>query len=436
MHSFTIWKLAGEPNYSTNIDLVYPYSELPHQGEYKLVKIPVSLNNLIEHVDYWGEGRVVSEEGIRGFPNSYNVNHKYRLVSSGPDTDKKIPNRIPVLSYTDCDTSAYIKDNSVLTVTIAGTRITSSCAKDIARIVNTDHGKVVVYGVRSDSHEILELAVELNKKGLFLEKESTLPSKLQGLTNFDSHITFLNNNNLSVLKETLYNDVVNGNYENAVNISKSVGEDVSKIVIKLIRSAPQKVMTYAYKLWQAGGQDLVRKYFPTPFQYIINADAVTIANQLYDMPLKLDYRTGPKNDWRVIWGSTNKLPRNSIRLSWRVLASWEGDKLTFRLYNDDKKMFLRMDDTVDYAGDRECWATIINEEDADNNRYKYNLEPVIGKDDNVVFIILNLQHNIQGLKLEVKVDEDGDRRLYGHNGNIYDDNKRFRWVIAPWSSGQ
>ena len=436
MHSFTVWKDGGEPNYSTNINLSYPYSELPHQAEYKLVKIPVSLNNLIGHVDYWGEGRVVREDGIRGFPNSYNINHQYRLVSSGADKDKKIPNRIPVSSYIDCDTSAYIKDNSVLTVTIAGTCITSSCAKDIARIVNNDLGKVVVYGVRSDSQEILELAVELKKKGLFPAEDTLLPRELQGLTCFNRHVSFITKNDVIVLKETLYNDVLKGEYDSAVKISRSVGETVSEIVTKLISSAPRNVMTYAYKLWHAGCQDIVRKHFPMPIPYIINEDVVTIANQQYDMALKLDHRTGPNNNDRVIWGDATGLPRTSVRLSWKFFSMWDGGKLTYTLYNVEYNMCIRTIDTVDYVGDRECWGSTMYEEDSADTRYKFILEPVMGDDGDLVFIMINLYRDKQGMKLEVKTDEDGDRRFWGHNGNIYEGNKRFRWVITPWSSGQ
>ncbi|KAJ8719542.1 hypothetical protein PYW08_011717 [Mythimna loreyi] len=212
MYSPTVWKSAAEPNYITNIDQEFPYSDLPYLAESRLLKIPVSLNNLIKHIDYFGEGRIVSAEGISGFANCYNVNHQYRLVSSGPDKDKKIPNRIPIRNHTDCDTSVYIKDNSVRTVTIAGEHMNSSCIMDIARIINSDFGAVVVFGNTDRFQGIMELAHELEKKRLFPYTDATLPDELQGLTLYDGHVAFLNNG-IRRHKDELYNWVVNGHYD-------------------------------------------------------------------------------------------------------------------------------------------------------------------------------------------------------------------------------
>ncbi|KAF9818389.1 hypothetical protein SFRURICE_017811 [Spodoptera frugiperda] len=163
------------PNYVTHVDKAHPYSEVPYLGDYHLVQIP--LGGSIPHVDYWGEGRVITDDGVRGFKNSYNVNHQYQLVSSGSDRDRKIPNRIPVKSFTDCDTSAYIKENSVATVTVAGPNIHNS-ARDIARIVNAE-GKVIVFGATGESPQTSELREELKKKGLFPTMNATLPTEFQ-----------------------------------------------------------------------------------------------------------------------------------------------------------------------------------------------------------------------------------------------------------------
>ncbi|KAJ8730795.1 hypothetical protein PYW08_002208 [Mythimna loreyi] len=428
MRSSTLWKLAERPNYNTHINKRFPYSETPYLGEYHLEKIPASLNNLVQHVDYWGEGKIVSEEGVRGFSDCYNVNHQYQLVSNGPDLDRKIPNRIPLRSDDHCDTSGYIKDNSVLTVTVAvASRITSSCAQDIARIVNSDHGKVVVYGVHGDSQEISELAVELRKKGLTPSPDATLPHELQGLTYYDSHVAFLDTQSF---EEEMFNNVINGDYNAAVSKAQSYGvandnEFVNNVVMRLITDAPRKVMTFAYKLWEGGAKNVVRNSFPKCFQHIFNEDAVTIVNKQYLQPLKLDVNTDSYND-RLAWGDNDQCEITSERLSWKILPVWHSDGLTFKLYNIHRNMYLKLDVNVDSYGDRKAWGSV----NSDEERHRYYLEPLF-KNGTLVFFIINYKYG-QGLKLDVNTDSYGDRLLWGHNGTVHNEYERFRWIIAAW----
>ncbi|KAJ8718835.1 hypothetical protein PYW07_016391 [Mythimna separata] len=438
MHSSTVWKLAAEPNYNTNIDQDFPYSDLPHQGASRLVKIPVSLNDLIRHVDYFGEGRVVSTRGISGFANCYNVNHQYRLVNSGPDKDKKIPNRIPVLSYTDCDTSAYVKDNSVLTVTVAAERLNSSCTKDIARVVNNDLGMVVVFITHDQSPELTELTNELKKKGMFPNIDATLPHELQGLTLYDTHVAFLNSNDLRTRKDELYNNVANGNYESVLSMSfyvAGLGEELDAMVQRLIRAAPRHVVPFAYALWRGGASDVVRKHFPAPFQYIVSEHAVTIVNYPYDQALKLDSNINSRNNDRAVWGDS-RLPRTSNRLSWKFVPGCKGSlDLTFKLYNTDCNLFVRMDDVPDSSGDKQCWGSTTDEQNPNGDKFKYYVEPEMYNDTDLVFFITNV-HQKQRIKLEVAADSCGDRLAWGNNFNVHGDTTRNRWVIAKWSSSQ
>uniref|UniRef100_A0A2A4K904 Uncharacterized protein n=1 Tax=Heliothis virescens TaxID=7102 RepID=A0A2A4K904_HELVI len=426
MYSITNWKNAQKPNYNINVDKVFPYSEVPYLGEYNLVKIPDASNNHIEHVDYWGEGRIVSADGITGFTNCYNVHHQYHLVSSGTNRDTKIPNRVPVASYTDCDTSTYIKDNSVTTVTVTdASRINPSCANDIARIINADIGRIVVYGSQADSSGILILAVELEKKGLYPCPNADLTEDLQGLK-FNSHVAFLNTLESS---NYLYKNITNSNNEAAVTATKALanaagGQIINEIITKLINDAPRTAMSCAYKLWHGGASDVVRTRFPKSFQHILNEDAVTIANFKFSQPLKLDVNKDSYND-RLAWGD-NGYNLSSKRVSWKLIPIWENDVVTFKLYNIDCDMYLKLDANVDDIGDRKAWGSSNSNE----TRHKYYLEPGF-KNGTLVFHIVNCQYN-QGLKLAVDVDGYGDRILFGHGyiGEI--DDNRLCWVIQAW----
>ncbi|XP_022832024.1 microvitellogenin-like [Spodoptera litura] len=422
MPTATVWKFAERPNYVIHVDKSYPYSEVPYLGEYHLVQIP--LEGVIPHVDYWGEGRVVTDDGVRGFSNCYNVNQKYQLVSSGSDRDRKIPNRIPVQSFTECDTTAYIKDNSVMTVTVAGLNIHDS-AKDIARIVSAD-GKVIVFGATGESPQITDLREELKKKGLFPSINATLPIELQGLTFYDSHVSFFN---AQLLKDDLYKNVVNGNFEAATELTMAFSnggfdDTVKEIVTRLIEAEPRNVMSYAYKLWYGGAQNIVRSAFPSPFALIFNEDNVKIINKEYLQPLKLDVHTDSYND-RLAWGH-NICESNSKRLSWKLLPFWENDGVIFKIYSTEYNMYLKLDANVDNIGDRQVWGSTNSNE----TRHMYYLEPYL-KNGVLVFFIINRRYK-QGFKLDVNVDKYGDRLLWGHNGSIYNEYQRFRWIISAF----
>lgn len=424
MHSISGWKLAQRPNYITNKDKAYAYSECPFLGEYYLLKIPPSLNNLIEHVDYWGEGRIVTQQGISGFSDCYNVNHTYQLVSNGPDRNRKIPNRIPVVNYTNCDTSGYIKNNSVTTVTIMGAPINNSCAKDIARMVNSDLGKVVAYGFESSSADIRNLIRELKNKDVFLCPNYTLSSELQGLSLFDSDLTFLN---LTALKDQLYHYVTGGAYDVAVELTKNMDtekgcETISEVVKKLLRVSSANFMPYAYKLWKSGGNEIISKSFPEAFQLIFKGDIVTIVNKQYQQALKLDANVDSNND-RVAWGDSSD--KTSRRVSWQFVPIWDNDNVVFKVKNMDCNMYLKLDVNTDSLGDRKGWASTNDNE----INHQYYVEPFMLDDEAVMFRIINYQYH-QALKLDSNVDSYGNRLLWGHNGDPHGNSTALNWIIS------
>ncbi|XP_035453177.2 microvitellogenin-like [Spodoptera frugiperda] len=422
MHSIGGWKLAQRPNYVTNTNKTYPYSECPYLGEYRLVKLPVSLNNLIEHVDYWGEGRIVTQQGNSGFSDCYNVNHVFQLVSNGPDRGRKIPNRIPVVNYTNCDTSAYIKDHSVQVVTVMGAPINNSCARDIARMINPDVGKVVAYGFERNSAEIRNLSTELKKKSMFHYPKYTLPSKLQGLTLFDSDMTFLN---LTEIKDVLYNKVTEGSYDDAISLSKDMdteagSEAIGDVVIKLIRDKCGNVMTYAYKLWHSGATEIIHNSFPTPFQLILKGEVVTIVSKEYQQAMRLD-ASDPKTDTPVLGDSSDKI---SKKVSWKFQTEIENDNVVFKICNLEHNMLLKLDANTDSLGDRKVLASAPNSEVS----YTYFVEPVM-TNGHVVFRLIDSQYH-QAVKMDDEEGANGHRTVWGHNGDPRGDNKSLDWVIA------
>ncbi|KAJ8731174.1 hypothetical protein PYW07_004338 [Mythimna separata] len=431
------WKHADRPNYDNNIDLKFPYSEVPYLEDYDLVKIPIDPNVLIPHVDYWGEGKVISDEGERGFPSCYNVNSEYQLVSGAPDQNRKIPNRIPVRSKEDCNTSNYVRDNSVFLVTVAAASLTSSSAKDIARIVNSDRGTVVVFGLGDmfrlgdESQGVLELSAELQKKGLIVILNATPSYSFTEVTYYKSRISFISKYKL---ENDLYNTVASGNYDTAVYMVQRFGEVTSDLLIqelmpRLISAIPRNAISFAYKLWIRDEKDIVRKHFPKSFQNIFNEDAVTIVNQQYQQPLKLSI---PKYDQdvnnSVAWGDTYLSDITSGRVIWKVIPVWKCDGIKFKLYNSYRKRFLKLDENVNKNGDRKG----LGSNDGNEDEHLFYLEPSVNKGTEVFFIVNQLYG--QTLNVAVKEDNVGDRLVLGHDYGEGNTSEIFMWVITAWSS--
>ncbi|KAG6463355.1 microvitellogenin-like [Manduca sexta] len=418
------WRIAVRPNYDVNTDLNYPYSELPYVGEYHLVRIPTD-NQLVEHVDYWGEGRIETSSGNSGFRNCYNVNRQYQLVSNGTDRNKKIPNRIPVFDENMCDTSSYIKSNSVKLVTLMGAPIIERCARDIARIVNSEVGIVVVFGFDNDSADIRRLSTALSDLNMYYCPGYELSDHLLGLTLFDKYRAYVN---AKEMENQLYEAVTGWSFDTAVKISQSLkesggGSTIVDVVNKLLQQGIRATTPFAYKLWNSGEKEIVNNYFPDAFKLIFNGDNIKIVSNYYNMALKLDANVDYYND-RLGWG--DKSDHSSNRVSWTLLPIWENNNVIFKIRNNEHSMFLKLDVNVDSYGDRKCWGSNSSNE----LRHTWKLEPV-KLQGNVVFFIVNCEYD-QALKLDANVDSYGDRLLWGNNGNVVNNPRYFGWLVQSW----
>lgn len=423
MHSIIEWNLARSPNYTTNEDLIYHYSEVPFIGNYKLVKLPLPEQDYLEHVDYWGEGRIIEKLGASGFANCYNVNHQYQLVSNGPDRNRKIPNRIPVISYTNCDTSSYIRDNSVMLVTLMGAPINKSCAEDITRMVNDTIGKVVVYGFDENTADIRNLERELQGKGIYFCPSYKLSAKLNSLTLFDSHRVYINKTELTDL---LYKSVVNGKYEDAVGMSKSLSkgensdvcENIVKTVEKLLKERHHNLINYAYKLWNSDGKDIITNNFPIPFKQLFDESSVKIMNKKYMIALKLDVKGSDEVKGADFDNKDNKTDR------WKLIPVWNKEKVYFIINNFGHETFLKLEDSKDSGIQKQ----VIGVKDI-KEAVQWSIQPM-KIDDDILFFITNQESN-EGLKFVKATESSNDKVVLDRNEseNYYIEN--FGWFIIP-----
>jgi hypothetical protein len=110
----------------------------------------------IDHLDIWGEGRIINGDQVSGFKNSYNLNKKDHKLVTGVNSGKSIPNQINVNSYEEGFGSNNIPENSVKLMTLMNAPIHESIARDMAKAINKDTGMIVLYDVDESNYSVLE----------------------------------------------------------------------------------------------------------------------------------------------------------------------------------------------------------------------------------------------------------------------------------------
>ncbi len=184
------WLRSGDPNYVTNKNLHYAYSN--NEASLflsSIISIPMD-NSYIHLIDFYGEGRIVDVDNdlVTGFKDAYNINLQYQLVSNGPDQGRRIPNRIPVVDYNnDLQLSRFVVSDRVSNITLMNAPIQQNTAQEMARMIRKDGaGKIIIYGFSHFEPEITLLEKELEKIGFYHAPNYILEApfnEIKGFTN-------------------------------------------------------------------------------------------------------------------------------------------------------------------------------------------------------------------------------------------------------------
>lgn len=153
---------------------------------------------------------------------------------------------------------------------------------------------------------------------------------------------------------------------------------------------------------------------------------MVLINKKYGLALKLAAYTDNDGD-REVWGDSKDII--SKRVVWKLVPFWEDNRVFFKIMNIDCNMYLKLGLMADNEGDRGAFGAGTTEDGGDAI-YAWLLEP-FEKDGEIQFRIINRLYS-QGLKLAVAEDSMKDRRLFGHKGDIYKDDKRFSWYIRKY----
>jgi hypothetical protein len=213
------------PRSHQNQDLFYEATYCSVAEILNLECNPTQLNskNVDDNIilDFWGEGRIIASEVITGFTDAYNVNQENQKVSNGKNVGLAIPNRIPVRSYNNVDTSALIANDTFTYVTTMGSDIIAAAAKEMHRIVRKNNeARVIFYGEEKKIITEIQTASQdnfIHAKSSYQYEES-LPDKLK--------VPTLRPLNVMVPIDQLLCDlsshIENGNYCSATNIESDL----------------------------------------------------------------------------------------------------------------------------------------------------------------------------------------------------------------------
>lgn len=133
-----------------------------NSSPYERIDFPVPL------LDVWGEGRIVEGADITGFYQAQNLNHVEQPVSNGPDKGQAIPSLVPVASF---DAPQFpIADGMVSYITLMGSKIIPTVAKEMYRVLNKTNGVVILYDLEPKHVRVFEE----NKGNLILKPQDPL----------------------------------------------------------------------------------------------------------------------------------------------------------------------------------------------------------------------------------------------------------------------
>ncbi|XP_012550730.1 low molecular mass lipoprotein 4-like [Bombyx mori] len=228
------------------------------------------------------------------------------------------------------------------------------------------------------------------------------------------------------LEDKIYVEVSSASYEEAIATAQELISNNKSTVVRdavklLMHNKVRNSMEFAYKLWQSGNSEIVRKQFPVAFETILGGDYVNFIDYEYGKALKLGYKTD-RNAERTAYG--DKYERISNIVAWRLLPFWEDGRLFFKILNKEYNEYLKLDTITNHAGDHRASAGSSPSDAA----YHWYLHPVDFLDQ-TLFFVYNRQYR-QALKLSRQTGLDGGYNVFGHNGDAINDLDIHAWSVS------
>ncbi|MGO9606386.1 MAG: hypothetical protein ACLQAT_23850 [Candidatus Binataceae bacterium] len=400
----TDWNRAARPNYTTNKDHHFPYSEIPSVAQYHLEQ----LSEPIDILDFWGEGRTVVGNLVTGFPSAYNINHQYKKVSNGSDKGRKIPNRIPTVSFENVSVvNSYLPHGIANNVTLMGSPIIKASAEEIAKLVNPNNGRVVIYGIQRSDPMIAILETELNGDSLYYHPHEVLPSPLDSITLTPA----LAYRPAAVLAADAAKAIAEGRYPVAGDLLEILTEHKENDLVETVLSTAAQ----SYRIFPLSV--VLKLHWPSVFQKVpaivrdVLTGKITLTNAKFTMPLKLQWGADGEGDRGAFGGDKGRgvEPENARRFYWKPAATQGGDYFTF--FNDWFEMPLKLEWNADGEDDRRAFGGAKDRGIEPNNADRFYWQLSLTADKKA----LKIQNKkfLMYLKVGWNADGEGDRRAYG-----------------------
>ena len=477
------WKLSKGPAYydeecySDNLN--YEYSEVDcnvtPKEKYKLTNVKL--------IDFWGEGYIRTNNNfVTGFRDAYNINHQYQLVSNGPNRNRKIPNRIPVKSYSGYDLKPYINDSAAKYVTLMGAPIDNEAYLEISRILRKQDGVFIFFSDETGeniSYEKYRASQILEKKYFFL-LDIAVYKKIEGGSN-RQHISipigFVYMAADKILKyivsetehffdkelaDLLYNFY---RYDLTEHWKKAVDHLMRKDLDPLLMSTlnvlcmdnkrhdcvsqflnymkkETNILFYIQESSRGSEYQYLYAFFekwePNMTKVLFGGKYATITNLEFEMPLKLPKKMVDKDKDKPVYGGSRERgieAKEKERFLWRITPiNITKNETIISIFNVKFEMPLKLPKKmVDKDKDKPAFCGSVKRgiESDSRNRFYWEVGKVkyYGMD---FYTLTNVEYGMP-LKLPIAmVDKDDDKPAYGGSAERKierNQERRFYWII-------
>lgn len=265
---------------------------------------------------------------------------------------------------------------------------------------------------------------------LLFEPQINLSPHRKNETSGNISIILTNENNtvtlakMQQLSDELYNSVITGDYEAAVTKSLQLeqlgnGEVIMITVQKLLKEGENKLIEFAYKLWNIFGKNIVKDYFPVEFRLLFNEDNVSIIDNTYLFPLTAS--TIEENTGRLMYGRS---PYEST--SFILKSIWEDNRVYFKFVDTVNQQYLELTNRK-YLED----TLVYSVQHYNNFSQQWYLHPS-KCEDSVLFGIFNRKED-RLLQISDRLEGNMVRFVVGHKSESSKSSDCFGWHIKPFS---
>ncbi|XP_049872747.1 uncharacterized protein LOC126371479 [Pectinophora gossypiella] len=299
-------------------------------------------------------------------------------------------------NVSDDSITVYNLQNNIDNVTtkiilVNNTNVTSRRIDDLIKTVTSDVKAVIFFEIDEHTENVGYIENQLARKGLFLNDTYVLPSNINLLDIQNKYSTYVRST-FDEIYSKLYNLVNDEKYDEAVTFSKLLMPTDNErilyhVIMNLIDKRNERIMVYAYKLWDNDGKYIVDQYFPHVFQRLFSEDKVKILYKKQNGHLKITHTQS--DEWYLSTECSYNVTESKL---WSFIPIFKNASVSFKMKNHANNIYLKLQYGADANGDRKAWGATNKQFYED--RFRWRLVPHFDSHGFLIFCIINSQYNL------------------------------------------